>query len=104
MGVEVACIEVQRTLHPCVKHAGQSLAAMGAAGLLPSRLFYVTDNASGTRILIDTGSEVSVMPPPHTDHKHKQDTFTLQAVNNTTIATFGTRLLTLNLRLRRTFQ
>ncbi len=85
-----------------VKRHGQSLAATGA-GLQPSRLFHVTDHDTGIRFLVDTSAEVSVIPPSRSERTHRQDHFSLQAVNNTSIATYGTRSLTLNLGLRRTF-
>ena len=78
--------------------------ATSVAGHTQSRLFFVTDYANCFRFIVDTGAEVSVIPPSRTDRKHRQDNQTLQAVNNTSIATFGTRSLTLDLRLRRTFR
>jgi len=60
-----------------------------APGLLPtSRLFYVTDHSTGLHFLVDTGAEVSVIPSSSTDCKHRQDSFSLQAVNNMPIATY----------------
>lgn len=50
------------------------------------------------------GAQVSVLPPSPTDRKRSHSDLTLQAVNNTTIPTFGTRSLTLNLGLRHTFR
>ena len=73
-------------------------------GQIPSRLFYVTDNATKLRFLVDTGAEVSVLPPSVSDRNHRKSTLTLQAVNNSPITTYGNRLLTLNIGLRRTFQ
>ena len=73
-------------------------------GLQPSRLFYVTDNHTGLRFLVDTGAEISVIPPFAADRTHLKDSLSLQAVNNTPIATYGNRLLTLNIGLRRKFQ
>ena len=70
------------------------LAATGVVGHSSSRVFFITDKSSGTRFLIDTGADVSVIPPSHTDRSHRQD-FCLQAVNNTPIPTYGTRSLTL---------
>ena len=35
------------------------------------QLFFVTDRQSGTRFLIDTGAEVSVIPPSRKDKQHK---------------------------------
>ena len=91
-------------LLPLVKRPGPALAATSAAGLSPSRLFSVSDRSSGFRFLVDTGSEVSVVPPTHIERKNRQDTFSLQAVNNTSIATYGVRSLSLDLGLRRTFR
>ena len=78
--------------------------AASAAGHTQSRLFFVTDYANGFRFLVDTGAEISIIPPSRTDRLHRQANQFLQAVNNTSIATFGVRSLTLDLRLRRTFQ
>ena len=65
---------------------------------------YVTDRTSGLRFLMDTGAEVSVIPPSASDRSHHKNNLNLQAVNNTSIATYGNKLLTLNIRLRRAFQ
>ena len=88
-----------------VKRAGRSLAATSVTGQTHlGRLFYIHDVPSNTRFLVDTGAEVSVVPPSCTERSHRQDTFNLQAVNGSQIATFGVRSLTLNLGLRRTFR
>ena len=86
------------------KRHGQSLAVTNATGLQPSRLLYITDKDTGLRFLIDTGAQVSVLPPTPQERKHPRSDLTLQAVNNTPIPTFGTRSHTLNLGLRRTFR
>ena len=86
-----------------MKRLGQQpLVATGTAGhQQPSRLFYVTDRPTGLHFLVDTGAEVSIVhvPPTPTDRLHQQTGPSLQAVNNTTIVTYGTRSLTLNLGL-----
>ena len=79
----------------------RTLAATGATGSTPSRLFYVRDTHTNTRFLVDTGSEVSVIPPTAADRRRSFDPRTLIAVNNTPINTYGQRSLTLNLSLRR---
>jgi len=89
---------------PCVKRPGHSLVAASDAGLSPSRLFYVRDRLSGLQFLVDTGAEVSIIPPTPSERTRRQGHFSLQAVNSTTIATYGVRLLTLDLGLRRTFR
>ena len=74
--------------------------ATSDTGLQPNHLFYVTDKTTGFRFLVDTGAEVSVIPPSPADRKHRQDSFTLRAVNHISIATYGQYSLTLNLGLR----
>ena len=87
-----------------VKRPGPALVATSAAGQTPSRLFYVSDRSSGIRFLVDTGAEVSVIPPTCTDRRNQQRHFSLQAVNNTNIATYGARSLSHDLGLHRTFR
>ena len=80
----------------------QYVEAADVTGPHPCHLFYVTDRNLSLRFLVDTGAQVSVVPPTH-NTKPSSNTLTLQAVNGTTIRTYGTRSLTLNLGLRRTF-
>jgi hypothetical protein len=61
----------------------------------------VTDRRSGVRFLVNTSAEASVIPPSLTKRKQCQEYSRLQAINGTSIATSGSRLLTLNLVLRR---
>lgn len=56
------------------KHPGQPLAATGVAGLLPSRLFYITNRSTN---LVDTGAKVSIIPPSRAEQQHQQDGFNL---------------------------
>ena len=77
---------------------------MNSSGQKQGHLFHVVDKSSGLCFLVDTRAEVSVIPPSQTDRKYPQQNFTLQAVNNTSITTYGSRSLTLNLGLRRTFR
>ena len=53
---------------------------------------------------MDTGAEVSVLPPSSTERKRPSTSLTLHAVNDSRIATFGTRSLSLELGLRRSFR
>lgn len=70
----------------------------------PTRLFFVTDQNSKLRFLVDTGAEVSILPVPPSIHPSKRQPCTLQAANKTPIATYGERSLTLDIGLRRTFR
>ena len=87
------------------KRHGQSLVAMSVTGQQSSsRLFYISDCSTGFQFLVDTGVEVSVVPLSRTERMHRQDYPSLQAVNGTSIPTFGNRSLTLDLGPRRTFR
>ena len=69
-----------------------------------SRLFFVTDCTTGVRFLIDTGAEVSVIPPIPNDRAKQQSGVILRAANDSLIHTFGTRSHTLDLGLHQKFQ
>ena len=86
------------------KQLSQPLMATSVSGQQPSCLFYVTDSLTGLCFLVDTGAEISVVPPSALDRKLRKDSFSLQAANNTPIATYDTQLHTLNIGLRCKFQ
>ena len=69
-----------------------------------SRLFFIHGRTSNTRFLVDTGAEVSVYPPSRFGRQCKSSNLTLQAANNTSVRTYGTKLIALNLGLRRSFK
>ena len=83
---------------------GQPIVATNATGPQTGHLLYVTDWESMLRFLVDTGSEVSIIPPSKVKRTNRQDTFGLLGANDSPIMTYGTRSLTLNLGLCRTFQ
>ena len=88
-----------------VKLAGWPLAATNVAGQPPrGRLFFIKDHINSLRFLVDTGAEMSIVPPSNTERSASQGTSPLQAVNGSSIMTFGVRSFTLDLGLRRTFQ
>ncbi|GFU77774.1 transposon Tf2-11 polyprotein [Trichonephila clavipes] len=67
-----------------------------------SRLFLL-DRKSGQKFLIDSGSEICVIPPSPTLNKSPQSNFSLFAANNTKIPAYGMVRKELNLGLRRPF-
>lgn len=91
-------------LRSTVKQLGRQLEVTSASGLLTCRLLHITDRTNNLTFLVDTGAQVSVLPPTTADRLQKRVGFTLSAVNGTSIATYGTRSLTLNIGLRRTFR
>ena len=74
------------------------------AGQQTGRLLYVTEPESRLRFLIDTGSEVIIIPPSKAEQKNQQDTFGLLTINNLPTVTYETRSLTFNLGLCCTFR
>ena len=75
--------------------------ATSAASPNPSCFFYVTDKNTRTCFLVDTGTEISAIPPSFSECTHPPNRLTLVAVNDTHIHTYGQHSLTLNLGLRR---
>ena len=71
--------------------------------ILRAHMSYFRRSGHNYRFLVDTGPEVSVLPPSPADRKHP-DGFNLLAVNGSGIATFGKHSRTLNPGLRRTFR
>ncbi|BHF78292.1 hypothetical protein SprV_0602140500 [Sparganum proliferum] len=67
------------------------------------RTFYVCDNVTHRRFLVDTGDQISVVPPTPVDRRCPSPGLHLQAANCSPISTFGSRSLTLNTGLRRSF-
>ncbi len=82
------------------KLMGQSsLAALGSGPTI-SRLF-ITEKTSGRDFLIDTGADISVIPPTSREKGNSPCLFKLFAANGSQIKTFGSKSITLNLGLRR---
>nr|VZI25589.1 unnamed protein product [Spirometra erinaceieuropaei] len=69
----------------------------------PGHTFYVRDTRSGRRFLVDTGAQLSVIPPTPTDRRCPNPGLFLQAVSTSLITTFGTCSLSLDIGLRRLF-
>ena len=74
------------------------------AGPQTSRLFFIRDTNSGLSFMVDTGAEISVIPPTANERRTPTPEIILQAANKTRINTFGQRSLTLNIGLRRNFR
>ena len=69
-----------------------------------SRLFHIKDCVSGTLYLIDTGAEVSVIPPTAADRENGFRDLNLRAANGTIIHTYGDRTLSILLNHCSPFQ
>ena len=86
------------------KRAGLVLSVTSTSGLPPSHLFFITGRISHLCFLVDTGAEVSVIPPSCCGSTYPSTGPSLQAANQSPIATHGVRPLCLILGLCRRFQ
>ena len=66
----------------------------------PERRMFIVCQRTKLRFLIDTGSEVSIIPR---QMNGSESALILFAANNSPIGTFGQKLLTIDLGLRREF-
>lgn len=87
----------------CKKLNGQSQVATSDNGLGSTRLFLL-DPMTHQRFLVDTGADISVLPPTSTERRNTHSIFNLVAANGTKIQTYGQRNITVSLGLRRQFQ
>ena len=68
-----------------------------------SRLLTIADPVSKLSYLIDTGAEISVLPPSSGDRRNASGGLQLQAANGSSIRTFGERSVQLDLGLAKSF-
>ncbi|GFV19009.1 uncharacterized protein TNCV_4758941 [Trichonephila clavipes] len=98
--------QARKCVSPCAfvqkKRVRSVIAGMAEPSKHTSRLFLL-DRKSGQKFLIDSGSEICVIPPSPTMNKSPQSNFSLFAANNTKIPAYGMVRKELNLGLRRPF-
>ncbi|GFS56211.1 transposon Tf2-11 polyprotein [Trichonephila clavipes] len=98
--------QARKCVSPCAfvkkKRVSSVIAGMAEPSKHTSRLFLL-DRKSGQKFLIDSGSEICVIPPSPTMNKSPQSNFSLFAANNTKIPAYGMVHKELNLGLRRPF-
>lgn len=64
----------------------------------------ITERNTSTKYLVDTGAEVSVMPPSKSERYNNAHCTKLYAANNTQIKTYGERKIKLNLGPKRIYE
>ncbi|GFT09998.1 hypothetical protein TNCV_1114561 [Trichonephila clavipes] len=97
--------QARKCVSPCAfvqKRVSSVIAGMAEPSQHTSRLFLL-DRKSGQKFLIDSGSEICVIPSSPTMNKSPQSNFSLFAANNTKIPAYGMVRKELNLGLRRSF-
>ena len=77
---------------------------MSPAHLILVAFFCIRDSISNMRFLVDTGAEVSIIPPTRMECSRPHTTFSLQAVDGSRITTYCVCSCTLNIGLRRAFR
>lgn len=85
------------------KLIGHSSEAADEVGLSVNNRLFVTDLQSKINFLVDTGADLSLLPPNNKDKITASTEYFLYAANNTKIKTYGEKIITLNLGLRRSF-
>lgn len=73
-------------------------------GICESRRLLLYDRSTSCRYLIDTGSDVSIVPASKKDRNQGPSSFQLHAANGTVIKTYDSRYVTTDLGLRRQFR
>lgn len=73
-------------------------------GAVGSRRLVIFDRTSQLRFLIDTGSDVSIIPATRQDRAGGTVPFSLHAANGTRIRTYGSKFISVDLGLRRCFK
>lgn len=68
-----------------------------------SRRLFVTDKVSKKRFLVDTGADISVIPPSFYERQNHSTDMMLTAANGSNIRTYGSKVMKLDLGLRRPF-
>ena len=98
---------MQRPMVPvCIAEfkLNKSIVTAANNGMTPtSRRLCVFDPSNKLNFLIDTGADISIIPRDTFSDFRKDTDVTLTAVNGSPIATYGKKLLKVNLRLRRDF-
>ena len=85
------------------KRPCRSLEATPDLRVSTSRLLTIADPVSKLSYLIDTGAEISVLPPGPRDRRNVSGGIQLQAANGSSIRTFGERSVQLDLGLAKSF-
>ena len=85
------------------KQASQAVNATNLPGGRSSRILYIQDRVLRLKFMVDTGADISAIPPSPDERRHINPNFSLRAVNRSSISTFGNKSMRLDLGLRRQF-
>lgn len=68
-----------------------------------SRRLLIIDRSNNIKYLVDTGSDVSIVPARNAELRYRPTGIQLHAANGSSIKVFGSRYIDVNLGLRRKF-
>lgn len=80
-----------------------AVGALSDGGSVHHRL-HIHDRQNGIRFLVDTGADISLLPKKYAARQVQSTQLQLYAANNAVIRTYGEKLLTVDLGLRRSFK
>ncbi|GFX80390.1 hypothetical protein TNCV_3820471 [Trichonephila clavipes] len=93
-------VSMSRETNTSSRRRGES-----AADILGRKFrLFVKDKETGCQFLVDSGADVSILPWTKTKGECQASQYKLYAANGTEIPTYGLKILTLDLGLRRPFQ
>ncbi|GFT97081.1 hypothetical protein TNCV_177071 [Trichonephila clavipes] len=105
---QLASLKLQRKVQGSSPHHHQrtvDAAESPAADILGRKYrLFVKDRETGCQFLVDSGADVSILPWTKTKGECQASQYKLYAANGTEIPTYGLKILTLDLDLRRPFQ
>lgn len=81
-----------------------SLASASESGPRSSKRFFVTDRISKACFLVDSGADISAYPPSEAERRKGPTDREFFAANGSAIRSYGVKMVTLDLGLRRTFR
>ncbi|GFW73657.1 transposon Tf2-6 polyprotein [Trichonephila clavipes] len=94
----------KRSFSPIKKRIQRGVIATTFSQPHISRRLFIKEKSSNTTFLIDTGSDVGVLPASLSEKRKGNNIPQLSAANISPINVYGKRLLTLGLNLRRVFR
>ena len=104
--VQGSCYEVQRGLQlPKSLRQGLATVCTSASVNVHSHLLQIEDNCSKIKFLVDSGSQVCVMPRElvNLSELNTNNNIQLKAANSTSITVYGTAVVNLNLGFNRIY-
>lgn len=86
-----------QTLQNALKKLTPECSVAATVASVSSRRLFIKDQSTGNQFLVDSGSDISILPPTPKDKLKKNTSICLYAANGSSIQTYGERSITVNL-------